>query len=92
MGILHCKILCALIMMGPDWHLKRVFDRVNVFVPANRVCIITKSVFFEDLSRRISRIKRSIHLRGNGFTYSNDYRFNYRCTVRFGAQHFPVVW
>jgi len=28
MGILHCKILCALIMMGPDWHMKRVFDRI----------------------------------------------------------------
>uniref|UniRef100_A0A915KD79 RING-type E3 ubiquitin transferase n=1 Tax=Romanomermis culicivorax TaxID=13658 RepID=A0A915KD79_ROMCU len=28
MGILHCKIACALIMMGPDWRIKRVFDRI----------------------------------------------------------------
>jgi len=28
MGILHSKILCALIMMGPEWHLKRVFDQI----------------------------------------------------------------
>jgi len=28
MGILHSKILCALIMMGPDWRFKRVFDQI----------------------------------------------------------------
>jgi len=28
MGILHSKILCALIMMGPEWRLKRVFDQI----------------------------------------------------------------
>jgi hypothetical protein len=28
MGVLHFKILCACVMMGPDWWLKRVFEQV----------------------------------------------------------------
>uniref|UniRef100_A0A914WK26 RING-type E3 ubiquitin transferase n=1 Tax=Plectus sambesii TaxID=2011161 RepID=A0A914WK26_9BILA len=28
MGVLHCKIACAAIMMGPDWWMKTVFERL----------------------------------------------------------------
>lgn len=29
MGILHCKIFCAAVMMGPDWWMKHVFEQVR---------------------------------------------------------------
>lgn len=28
MGILHCKIFCAAVMMGPDWWMKQIFEQV----------------------------------------------------------------
>ncbi|VDK49891.1 unnamed protein product [Anisakis simplex] len=28
MGILHCKIFCAAVMMGPDWWMKRIFEQL----------------------------------------------------------------
>ncbi|MCP9260373.1 E3 ubiquitin-protein ligase MARCH6 [Dirofilaria immitis] len=28
MGILHCKIFCAAVMMGPNWWLKHVFEQL----------------------------------------------------------------
>uniref|UniRef100_A0A915AAP3 RING-type E3 ubiquitin transferase n=1 Tax=Parascaris univalens TaxID=6257 RepID=A0A915AAP3_PARUN len=30
MGILHCKIFCAAVMMGPDWWMKRIFEQLYV--------------------------------------------------------------
>ena len=28
LGIVHCKIICAAVMMGPDWWMRRSFERV----------------------------------------------------------------
>ncbi|KHN81462.1 E3 ubiquitin-protein ligase MARCH6 [Toxocara canis] len=28
MGILHCKIFCAAVMMGPDWWMKQIFEQL----------------------------------------------------------------
>lgn len=28
MGVLHCKIICAGIMMGPDWWMKQLFEQL----------------------------------------------------------------
>jgi len=28
MGVLHCKIFCAAVMMGPDWWMKTVFEQL----------------------------------------------------------------
>jgi len=28
MGVLHVKVMCALVTMGPDWWLQRVFERL----------------------------------------------------------------
>lgn len=48
MGILHCKIFCAAVMMGPNWWMKHVFEQVKLSYLFYRVFEIpTVSLLFK---------------------------------------------
>lgn len=44
MGIVHFKILCASVLMGPDWWLKTAFEQVSE-------CLLRSLINYSDLRR-----------------------------------------